>query len=508
MFSAMPPKKATVAQKGKAVPETGETSRAQRVTRARTQAMPDIMPQSESSATPPPDEAGAGPSAAPVPAPQPGAEDRTLREAVQLLTTLVADQVRRRRQRDDDDDGRRDSLRVREFLLCGPPEFSGSKPDEDPHDFIRGMRRALDLVRASATESVELASHRLRDVAAHWYESWELSRGEGAAPATWAEFETAFLRRFLPPELRRARVDRFLQLRQGGRSVREYNLEFDSLARYAPTIVADMADRMHHYVRGLDRYLVEACMSVASQTDMDIARLQAYAQGMEDRQRADQAGRDRDRRPPKRARYTGDFRSGQSQSQRSDRYLPPSGRDAQSAARRFDGAGPSGAGQDFRASGPQMSRGSGQSRPPMPRCTYCGKPHPGECYRATGACYFCGSPDHIVRECPYKGGSGGSSQPTGSVAGSSSPSVAPRPTGRGTPAPAGRGRGRGGVSSASGPSHRVYALTSRQDPGAAPDAGPGMLLTFSWKLCALIDLYSVMLCSFPLLSASGSKLGI
>ncbi|XP_060186632.1 uncharacterized protein LOC132616042 [Lycium barbarum] len=303
---------------------------ARKGTRTLAQMMRDIAPRPTDSATSSSSEESGAPAAAtrdqgtaspltpeaPAPeplAPQPGADDRTLREAVQLLTTLVAGQARRRGLRADDDNDRRDNLRVCDFLTCGPPEFFGSKPEEDPHDFIRGMRRSLDLVRVSETESVELASHRLRDVAANWYESWELSRGESASPATWDEFVTAFLRHFLPPELRRARVDRFLQLRQGGRSIREYNLEFDSLARYVPVIVANMADRMHRYMIGLDRYLVDGCMAVPSQTDMDIARLQAYAQVMEDRHIEDQSGRDRDRRPPKRARstgYSGEFRGG------------------------------------------------------------------------------------------------------------------------------------------------------------------------------------------------------
>lgn len=76
------------------------------------------------------------------------------------------------------------------------------------------------------TESVELASYRLHDVAANWYESWLLCRGEGAPPAVWDEFTGAFLAHFLPPEVRRAREDRFLMLRQRGRSVREYSLGF------------------------------------------------------------------------------------------------------------------------------------------------------------------------------------------------------------------------------------------------------------------------------------------
>ena len=492
MFSAMPPRKATAAQKGKSV-AVEETSRAQRVTRAHAQTMPEVMPQSEGSTTPPVlEELGAtaattmdqetAPPAAPEPpapepaAPQLGAEYRAMRDAVQLLTRLVAAQANRPGPEGDYVD-RRDSTRVRHFLTCNPPEFYGSKPDEDPHDFVRQMRRVLELVRASETESVKLASHRLRDVALNWYESWELSRGEGASPAVWDEFVAAFLSHFLPPELRRARVDRFLLLRQNGRSVREYSLEFDSLARYAPTIVADMADRMHRYVMGLDRYLIDGCMAMASQTDMDIARLQAYAQGMEDRYREDRSDRDGDRRRPKRARsarYFGEPRGDQPQQQHSGYFSQPAlSTPSQFTGGRFDSAGPSGGGQSSRAPGSQTDRGSGQTRPPLPRCSHCGKPHFGECRFGTDACFACGRPGHIMRECPYRGGPGGSAQPTGSVAGSSSPSVAMRPT------PAGRGRGRDRVPGSSGPSNRIYALAGRQDSGVPPNVDTGMLMFLS-----------------------------
>ncbi|XP_059291074.1 uncharacterized protein LOC132044598 [Lycium ferocissimum] len=273
-----------------------------------------------------------------------------MRDAVQLLTRLVAGQARRHGLGVDHAD-RSDSLR---------------------------MQRTLRIIKASETESVELASYRLRDVAVNWYESWELSRGEGAPPAVWDEFVEAFLSHFLPPEMRRTRVDRFLHLRQSGRSVLEYSLEFDSLARYAPTIVADMADRVHRYVMGLDRYLIDGCMAVALQPGMDIARVQAYAQGVEDRHRGRQPDRDHDRGQHKRARsagYPGEFRGRQPQqhirySSQPARSAPP-----QFTGRRFDSTGYSGAGQSSKASGSQMNRGSSQSRPPLPRCSRCGRPH-------------------------------------------------------------------------------------------------------------------------------------
>ena len=83
-----------------------------------------------------------------------------------------------------------------------------------------------------------------------------------------------------------------------------------------------------------------------------------------------------------------------------------------------------------------------------------------------------------MRECPYRDSPDGAVPPSGSVAGLSS-SVAMRPTGQGRPAPAARGRGRGRVPSFGDPSHRTYALASRQDPEAPPDADAGILLASS-----------------------------
>ena len=116
------------------------------------------------------------------------------------------------------------------------------------------------MVGSSDTESVELASYRLHDVAANWYESWMLSRGDGAPPAVWSEFSGAFLAHFLPPEIQRAREDRFLMLRQRGRTVREYSLEFDSLARYASVHISNMSDHIHRYIMGLDSYYADSSL--------------------------------------------------------------------------------------------------------------------------------------------------------------------------------------------------------------------------------------------------------
>ena len=125
-----------------------------------------------------------------------------------------------------------------------------------------------------------------------------------------------------------------------------------------------------------------------------------------------------------------------------------------------------------------MGSGLSKSRPPLPRCSRCGRSHPGECRWATSACFSSDCQGYTMRECHLRGTAGGMAQPTGSVAGSSS-TVAMRPMGQRILAPAGRGRGRGGAPSSSSPSNHIYALTNRQDQEASPNVIIGILSLFS-----------------------------
>ncbi|XP_070041216.1 uncharacterized protein [Nicotiana tomentosiformis] len=81
--------------------------------------------------------------------------------------------------------------------------------------------------------------------------------------------------------MRQARVDQFLALKQGNMSVRQYSLHFDSLARYTPSIVATIRDKIHRLIAGLSPELIQAYATAALQDSMDISRIQAFAQNIE-----------------------------------------------------------------------------------------------------------------------------------------------------------------------------------------------------------------------------------
>ncbi|XP_070054234.1 uncharacterized protein [Nicotiana tomentosiformis] len=213
----------------------------------------------------------------------------------------------------------------------------------------------------------------------------------------------------MPPELRRDRVDMFLTLRQGNMSVREYNLQFDSLARYAPTIVAKMEDRVHQFVMGLESHLLNDFMSVSLQQGMDISHIQAYAQGVEERKEKERAVREHDRGQSKRARSSGpsgEFPDGQKQQYLRCPAQPSASVPPQYAEKRVDRSTYLGPSQNSRESGSQYRGESSQMRSPSPRCAQCSKQHAGQCLMGLGICYTCGYLGHIMRDCPTRGGAG------------------------------------------------------------------------------------------------------
>ncbi|XP_060170515.1 uncharacterized protein LOC132601452 [Lycium barbarum] len=70
----------------------------------------------------------------------------------------------------------------------------------------------------------------------------ESSRGPETPVVEWPDFLEAFLDYYFPSEIREIRVNQFLGLQQGHMSVREYYLQFDSLAKYDPSFIDSMRE--------------------------------------------------------------------------------------------------------------------------------------------------------------------------------------------------------------------------------------------------------------------------
>ncbi|WMV29170.1 hypothetical protein MTR67_022555 [Solanum verrucosum] len=109
-------------------------------------------------------------------------------------------------------------------MRMNPPEFYGSKMNEDPQEFIDEVHKMLDIMGVTPVEKAELAAYQLKGVAQVWFNQWKETRTEEMDLIQWERFKNAFLDRFFPIEMREAKVLGFIKLRQDSMSVKEYAL--------------------------------------------------------------------------------------------------------------------------------------------------------------------------------------------------------------------------------------------------------------------------------------------
>ena len=72
-------------------------------------------------------------------------------------------------------------------------------------------------------------------------------------------FKKAFLNRFIPSKQREAKVEEFINLRHGGMSVKEYNLKFIELSKYALSLVLNDRYEVSRHVTRVSEDLEEEC---------------------------------------------------------------------------------------------------------------------------------------------------------------------------------------------------------------------------------------------------------
>lgn len=69
----------------------------------------------------------------------------------------------------------------------------------------------------------------------------------------------------------------FMNLRQGGTSIREYALKFTKLSKYALSLVADSRAHMNTFTLGVSDLVKIECKAAMLIKEIDISRLMTYA---------------------------------------------------------------------------------------------------------------------------------------------------------------------------------------------------------------------------------------
>ncbi|XP_020106573.1 uncharacterized protein LOC109722831 [Ananas comosus] len=255
------------------------------------------------------------------------------------------------------------------FKKFDPPTFDGE--DTDPwtvESWIDSIESIFEDLYTVERDKVRLAVHCLQRSVKTWWKGIKQNRSPSLPPMTWQEFREVITSVYFPDSEKRKLRDRFQNLRQGDRSVREYEREFSRLVNWVPGVVQDDKDRADCFVRGLQPDIFKAVHNLKLQTFAEVLdRALWIEQGNASvREERESYYKEKGKGRP----ASGD--DGQSSSQQTSKY---------SRSR-------------SRAPGTYSIRSSA-------RCVVCGGPHyPQQCEQREGKCFRCGQPGHARDECP------------------------------------------------------------------------------------------------------------
>ncbi|XP_042460290.1 uncharacterized protein LOC122043775 [Zingiber officinale] len=272
------------------------------------------------------------------------------------------------------------SVKDRFTLFHGVPDPTVAR------SWLGNVEDTFEYLSCTEEEKAELAAYHLRDQAVTWWKMQKTLVGDQSI--TWTLFREAFERQYFPAPYRMARRQEFLHLKQGDRSVMEYDAEFNRLAEYCPHLVAQESDRLDQFTQGLAVY-IRIRMSGFTPSTYREALDRALMIEMTQQQISLEKGKDKQN-----AQGTTSTQKQQNQGQK--KWKKWQGSRATS-------------GESHRSS--KTGRSSvGSSRPPQKdysgelRCFRCGaeghaKPN---CPLSQDICYYCKLPGHVSRDCTLK----------------------------------------------------------------------------------------------------------
>lgn len=145
------------------------------------------------------------------------------------------------------------TTRVQYFTWMNPLDLHGLQVDENPYEFIENIQKINEIMDVTLVKSAYLAAYPLKGVAQIWFKQWKEEGTADAGLFDREKFKDVFLDRFFPLEMRVAKVQEIINLRQGNMTVKDYSLKFTQLSKYASTIVVDSKARMSKVFSGVSK---------------------------------------------------------------------------------------------------------------------------------------------------------------------------------------------------------------------------------------------------------------
>ena len=119
-------------------------------------------------------------------------------------------------------------------------------------------------------------------------------------PLTWERFRDEFFDKYFPRSVRIQKEQEFIHLRQGNRSVAEYEAKFTELAKFVPRLVEIEQDRVHKFKMGLKTEIRRQVVPYELTTYASVVNKTLIIE-----REANEAHVERERNQKKRSRFSG-----------------------------------------------------------------------------------------------------------------------------------------------------------------------------------------------------------
>ncbi|XP_028127115.1 uncharacterized protein LOC114323654 [Camellia sinensis] len=128
-----------------------------------------------------------------------------------------------------------------------PPVFHGIIAPLKVEAWILGIEKLFKVFPCTETQKVQLVAFTLECDARRW---WMLMRNDNKDD-TWAHFLEIFYEKYFPQCVRDRKAAEFMELKQGNKSITEYEAQFTELARFAPHMVNTDYKKVRQFEGGL-----------------------------------------------------------------------------------------------------------------------------------------------------------------------------------------------------------------------------------------------------------------
>lgn len=174
----------------------------------------------------------------------------TQAQMAQIMQTLATNQTTV--QGTSDPGTTIESRYLKDFQRYKPPTFDGGKMDPVAAEvWLEAVETAFIYMKCPPEYQVHCGTYMLKGEAHFWWKGAQRAITPEEGYISWNQFKEAYLCKYYPVVARHKCQTAFLELKQGDKTVEDYDLEFNKLARFCPEYVSNEKMKIDRFIAGL-----------------------------------------------------------------------------------------------------------------------------------------------------------------------------------------------------------------------------------------------------------------